>query len=344
MILKLAAFGLFDYLRNPYNIFDSIIVIIRWQGPWGSAEMHIEKSTTELACFFKKDLAATLRGAGLMHKAKNWETKMSFPNTWCWCYASHRAFLSLTSLLCREEAIATALLNSQEILAMKYFEKCTNWRCYKGLNLFPVFFCLFTCLLFCPSYLLCLSGAQHLGDRWPGRRGALSAEDIPAPAGAEAGALHAGAAPPARGADEDYGQRGHLLHAPHALHLHLQVSRQSAHSVLEWHCVAHGDSSFRAWLHNSSLSIAPGQGSTDKHLFFHKSRTCSCLKLHSAAEDFGLDGAMKYFQQMQMLSIMSHLQERWSLLLQEQFSLEADSGRRAAGSNQESLCMPWMPW
>lgn len=29
MLLKLAAFGLFDYLRNPYNIFDSIIVIIR---------------------------------------------------------------------------------------------------------------------------------------------------------------------------------------------------------------------------------------------------------------------------------------------------------------------------
>ena len=29
MLLKLATFGLFDYLRNPYNIFDSIIVIIR---------------------------------------------------------------------------------------------------------------------------------------------------------------------------------------------------------------------------------------------------------------------------------------------------------------------------
>ncbi|XP_074182523.1 voltage-dependent T-type calcium channel subunit alpha-1I isoform X3 [Rhinolophus sinicus] len=28
MLLKLAAFGLFDYLRNPYNIFDSVIVII----------------------------------------------------------------------------------------------------------------------------------------------------------------------------------------------------------------------------------------------------------------------------------------------------------------------------
>ncbi|XP_062838985.1 voltage-dependent T-type calcium channel subunit alpha-1I isoform X4 [Anolis carolinensis] len=35
MILKLAAFGLFDYLRNPYNIFDSIIVIISILG------MHI---------------------------------------------------------------------------------------------------------------------------------------------------------------------------------------------------------------------------------------------------------------------------------------------------------------
>lgn len=33
MLLKLAAFGLFDYLRNPYNIFDSIIVIIRCSPP-----------------------------------------------------------------------------------------------------------------------------------------------------------------------------------------------------------------------------------------------------------------------------------------------------------------------
>lgn len=29
MILKLTAFGFFKYLRNPYNIFDGIIVIIR---------------------------------------------------------------------------------------------------------------------------------------------------------------------------------------------------------------------------------------------------------------------------------------------------------------------------
>lgn len=29
MILKLSAFGFFEYLRNPYNIFDGIIVIIR---------------------------------------------------------------------------------------------------------------------------------------------------------------------------------------------------------------------------------------------------------------------------------------------------------------------------
>ena len=29
MVLKLTAFGFFDYLRNPYNIYDGIIVIIR---------------------------------------------------------------------------------------------------------------------------------------------------------------------------------------------------------------------------------------------------------------------------------------------------------------------------
>lgn len=37
MILKLTAFGFFEYLRNPYNIFDGIIVIIRcviWVADW----------------------------------------------------------------------------------------------------------------------------------------------------------------------------------------------------------------------------------------------------------------------------------------------------------------------
>lgn len=29
MLLKLLAFGLFGYIKNPYNIFDGIIVVIR---------------------------------------------------------------------------------------------------------------------------------------------------------------------------------------------------------------------------------------------------------------------------------------------------------------------------
>lgn len=29
MVLKLTAFGCFHYLRNPYNVFDGVIVIIR---------------------------------------------------------------------------------------------------------------------------------------------------------------------------------------------------------------------------------------------------------------------------------------------------------------------------
>lgn len=31
MILKLTAFGSFNYLRNPYNVFDGVIVIIRYK-------------------------------------------------------------------------------------------------------------------------------------------------------------------------------------------------------------------------------------------------------------------------------------------------------------------------
>lgn len=30
MLLKLLAFGPLGYIRNPYNIFDGIIVVIRW--------------------------------------------------------------------------------------------------------------------------------------------------------------------------------------------------------------------------------------------------------------------------------------------------------------------------
>ena len=66
--------------------------------------------------------------------------------------------------------------------------------------------------------------AQRVGDRGSARRRPVSAEDLPTDAGAEAGPFHAGPAEAASGADEDHGQRGHLLHAAHALYLHLQVA------------------------------------------------------------------------------------------------------------------------
>lgn len=213
--------------------------------------------------------------------------------------------------------------------------------------LFLVFFCLFTCLLFCPLYFLCFSGLQHLGDHWPGRWGPLCAEDIPTPSGAEAGAFHAGAAPPACGADEDYGQRSHLLHAPHALHLHIQVNRQSAPSVLEWHSVGHGDSSFRAWLHNSSCPLVQGKAALTNIYFFIRAE---------------LVPALNWIQQLRILAWMGWwntaskcrhwayvlLQDRWSLLL---FSTIYSSVWRLilVEEQQEAtekvcLCMPWMPW
>lgn len=51
----------------------------------------------------------------------------------------------------------------------------------------------------------------------------LRAEDVQADESTEAGPFHAGPAEAAGGADEDYGQCGHLLHAADAFHLHFQV-------------------------------------------------------------------------------------------------------------------------
>lgn len=65
-------------------------------------------------------------------------------------------------------------------------------------------------------------------DHRPGRRRPVGAEDLPPAEGHQAGTLHARAQTAAGGADEDDGQRGHVLHAAHAIHLHLQV-RSPAH-------------------------------------------------------------------------------------------------------------------
>lgn len=62
---------------------------------------------------------------------------------------------------------------------------------------------------------------QCLGDHRAVGRGPVRAANLPPAPRAEAGALHARPAPPARGAHEDHGQRGHLLHVADALHLHL---------------------------------------------------------------------------------------------------------------------------
>lgn len=70
---------------------------------------------------------------------------------------------------------------------------------------------------------VCLCVVQCVGNRGPAGWGFVSAEDLQVDAGAQAGALHAGAAETARGSDEDYGQCGYFLHAADALYLHLQV-------------------------------------------------------------------------------------------------------------------------
>lgn len=51
----------------------------------------------------------------------------------------------------------------------------------------------------------------------------VSSADIPVIAGSKAGPLPARPEETTGGADEDDGQRGHILHAVDAVHLHIQV-------------------------------------------------------------------------------------------------------------------------
>lgn len=45
MLLKLLVYGPFGYIKNPYNIFDGVIVVIRYDGP----HLHL-KNAREVAC------------------------------------------------------------------------------------------------------------------------------------------------------------------------------------------------------------------------------------------------------------------------------------------------------
>lgn len=70
-----------------------------------------------------------------------------------------------------------------------------------------------------------------MGDRGSAGWRSVGVEDLPADAGAEAGPVHASPAEAAGGADENHGQCGHLLHAAHALYLHLQVAKERGSEV-----------------------------------------------------------------------------------------------------------------
>lgn len=77
-------------------------------------------------------------------------------------------------------------------------------------------------------FVVLLLFLQCLGDHWPVRRRPLCPTNVSAAPGAETGAFHAGPPSPAGGPDEDNGQRSHLLHVAHALHLYLQVPEAAA--------------------------------------------------------------------------------------------------------------------
>lgn len=69
----------------------------------------------------------------------------------------------------------------------------------------------------------CHCGFQRVGDNRSVGRRAVSPANVSAAAGAKAGPLLACPEEATCSADEDDGQRGHILHAADAVHLHVQV-------------------------------------------------------------------------------------------------------------------------
>lgn len=102
----------------------------------------------------------------------------------------------------------------------------------------------------------CHCGFQRVGDHRSVGRGAVRPADVPAAAGAEAGALPAGPEETTRGADEDDGQRGHVLHAADAVHLHLQVGAR--HRRVK---------TFRAFSFTGLIMPLPSSSILGMHLF-----------------------------------------------------------------------------
>lgn len=74
-----------------------------------------------------------------------------------------------------------------------------------------------------------------MGDNWSSGRRLVSTANISSAAGSEAGSLPARPAETTGGADEDYGQRGHILHAADAVHLHIQVCNTQTHKLIKMH-------------------------------------------------------------------------------------------------------------
>lgn len=92
-------------------------------------------------------------------------------------------------------------------------------------------------------------GLQRVGDHRSVGRRAVSPADVSVAASAKAGPLPARLEETTRSADEDDGQRGHVLHAADAVHLHVQVCKINKEKQVQIvHCSRPYVDSFRSLL------------------------------------------------------------------------------------------------
>lgn len=80
--------------------------------------------------------------------------------------------------------------------------------------------------------LVCVCVSQCVGDRGGSRRRLVGAAYLPPAKGSEAGAVPSCPEEATGGTDEDHGQCGHVLHATHALYIHIQVCFSSLQCVI----------------------------------------------------------------------------------------------------------------
>lgn len=85
MLLKLLVYGPFGYIKNPYNIFDGVIVVIRYDCPFLplSGKVPVEMAGTP-SLYFLPGLCLVLLEPGPLFHLPSLHLPLVLKPTWAW--------------------------------------------------------------------------------------------------------------------------------------------------------------------------------------------------------------------------------------------------------------------